>query len=413
MESYFRFSAAELAYLNEVTRAQEAALSPYAARSADAVRAREQSVNFGVIRPPYSYDVDLIIHSPLYNRYTDKTQVFSFYRNDDLTRRALHVQFVSKIARGIGMALRLNRDLIEAIALAHDMGHTPFGHKGETYLSECYQKATLKRTGTARYFNHNVHSARIFRSIVGTNLTLQTFSGVLAHNGEKVSREYSPGTIADFNEFDDIMERCSVDDDYHKLLRPNTLEGCVVRLSDMIAYVGKDRQDLYKAGLITKQKFEEKRLIGTTNSDIISNVIANIVKNSIDSPALNMDEAVFDDLRDLLKENNEIIYQHEELNKPYENIIRPMMALLYDRLVSDVENSNYDSPVFRHYLNDPIQGNLYRDKEKRYITSSPDDIAADFIASMTDDYFIDICRHLHLNDELLSTLRYHEYFDRR
>ena len=128
MADYFTFTPGERSRLEEVNRRQEALLSPCAARSGDAVRARAYTPNFAIIRPPYAYDVDKIIHSPLYNRYSDKTQVFSFYRNDDLSRRALHVQFVSKIGKTIGRALGLNLDLIEAIALGHDMGHTPFGH---------------------------------------------------------------------------------------------------------------------------------------------------------------------------------------------------------------------------------------------------------------------------------------------
>ena len=411
MSDYFTFTEGELQYLRSVNDACDAALSPYAAHSADAVRAVRFTPRHDIIRPPYSYDVDCIIHNPLYNRYTDKTQVFSFYRNDDLTRRALHVQFVSKIARTIGRALRLNLDLIDAIALGHDMGHTPFGHKGETFLSENYQKGTLARTGQARYFNHNVHSVRIFRYILDDDLTLQTLSGILSHNGEKVCREYAPSDLNTFAEFDKILENCYLSDDYHKSLRPNTLEGCVVRISDMIAYAGKDRQDLYKARLITKQKFEETRLIGVKNSDIISNLVVNIIKNSIDCPCINMDEAVFEDLKALIKENYDVIYKDDQLNEPYYHIVRPLMELLYETLVHDVETSNYDSPVFRHYLNDSIQGNYYRDPKRRFITASPDDIVCDFIASMTDDYFIDICRELHLNDSLLDTLKYHEYFE--
>jgi len=409
---YFTFSPGEEAYLRALTREQEDMLSPYAARSEDAVRVRPHTPNFAIIRPPYTYDVDKIIHSPLYNRYSDKTQVFSFYRNDDLTRRALHVQFVSKIAKTIGRALKLNLELIEAIALGHDMGHTPFGHKGETFLSEKYQEGSLKRQGAPRYFNHNVHSVRIFRYLLGSNLTLQTLSGILSHNGEKVCRDYTPAPLTDFGRFDEILECCYLENDYHKILRPNTLEGCVVRISDMIAYAGKDRQDLYKARLIPEQKFQEKRLIGTTNSQIISNVVVNLIKNSIGQPALTMDEAVFRDLKDLIAENNDVIYSHPELNEPYFNIVKPLMGKLYDRLVEDVEDRRYKSPVFRHYLDDRILGRGYRDPEKWGRLIAPvDDIVTDFIASMTDDYFIDICRHLHLDDKLLDTLRYHEYFD--
>lgn len=412
MADYFTFTPGEEAYLNEINRVQETLLSPYAARSEDAVRARPHIPNFAIIRPPYTYDVDKIIHSPLYNRYSDKTQVFSFYRNDDLCRRALHVQFVSKIAKTIGRALKLNLELIEAIALGHDMGHTPFGHKGELFLSEKYQEGCLKRQGQARYFNHNVHSVRIFRTILDSNLTLQTLSGILSHNGEKVWHDYAPTPMTSFEEFDAVLERCYLEETFHKSLRPNTLEGCVVRLSDMIAYAGKDRQDLYKARLIPEQTFQEQRLIGTTNSQVISNVIVNLIKNSIDSPSLNMDEAVFQDLRDLIHENSEVIYSHPELNGPYFEIVQPLMDQLYDRLVADVEEYQYDSPVFRHYLNDHIQGVRYRDPQDwKKVIAPADEIVTDFIASMTDDYFIDICRYLHLNDSLLDTLRYKEYFD--
>ena len=412
MANYFTFTPGEEAYLNEINRSQEELLSPYAARSETAVRARPHVPNFAIIRPPYTYDVDKIIHSPLYNRYSDKTQVFSFYRNDDLSRRALHVQFVSKIAKTIGRALKLNLELIEAISLGHDMGHTPFGHKGELFLSEKYQAGCLKRQGQTRYFNHNVHSVRIFQTILRSNLTLQTLSGTLSHNGEKIWHDYGPSPLTTFEDFNSVLEQCYLDGSYHKTLRPNTLEGCVVRISDMIAYAGKDRQDLYKARLIPEQTFQEKRLIGTTNSQIISNVTANLIKNSIGSPTLNMDEAVFNDLRDLIHENSEVIYSHPELNSPYFEIVKPLLGKLYDCLVEDVEEHNYDSPVFRHYLNDPIQGRCYRDADDwQKVIAPADDIVTDFIASMTDDYFIDICRHLHLDDPLLDTLRYKEYFD--
>lgn len=411
MKDYFTFTEGERAYLEEVNCAHDAMLSRYAAHESDAVRVQAHSPRYAIIRPPYSYDVDCIIHNPLYNRYADKTQVFSFYRNDDLTRRALHVQFVSKIARTIGRALRLNLDLIDAIALAHDMGHTPFGHKGEMFLSENYQRGTAARGRPARYFNHNVHSTRVFRYILDSNLTLQTLSGILSHNGEKICREYTPAPLGTFAEFDEILEQCYLSQNYHKQLRPNTLEGCVVRISDMIAYAGKDRQDLYKARLIPQQVFEENRLIGVKNSDIISNVIVNIIKNSINCPGLNMDEEIFQDLKALIAENNEVIYNNRELNQPYFEIVRPLMALLYDRLVDDLQNEQYQSPIYRHYVNDKIQGRMYHDPERRFLTVPPDEIVTDFIASMTDDYFIDICRELHLNDALLDKLKYHEYFE--
>ena len=409
MRNYFEFTDAEKAYLERINNLFDENLSPYAAKNEDFIRL-EEKWRYDIIRPPYSYDVDCIIHSPLYNRYADKTQVFSFYKNDDLTRRALHVQFVSKIGRTIGRALKLNLDLIEAISLGHDMGHTPFGHKGEQFLSQCYQEACRRRDGQPRYFNHNVHSARIFRFLLNSNLTLQTLSGILSHNGEKVCREYAPSSLSTFQEFDRILENCYLENDCHKKLRPNTLEGCVVRISDMIAYAGRDRLDLYQAKLIPDYKFKEKRLIGTSNRDIISNLVINIIKNSIDSPALNMDREVFDDLRDLIAENYRVIYGNQELNDPYYEIIQPLMKKLYVRLAEDVEDRNQDSPVFRHYLDDPVQSRFYRDPGGT-ISASASDIVTDFIASMTDDYFIDVCKALRIDDVLVNRLSYHEYFD--
>ncbi len=402
MSEYFKFTKGEESYLEEINRRYDENLSPYACKNADAVQPRER--RFACIRPPYSYDVDCILHNPFYNRYADKTQVFSFYRNDDLTRRALHVQFVSKIARTIGRALKLNLDLIEAISLGHDMGHTPFGHRGEKMLSDCYARETGK-TGKPRYFNHNVHSAKIFRNLLKENMSLQTLSGIISHNGEKVYKEYAPNPLTTFAEFDELLEKCYLDDDYHKTLRPNTLEGCVVRVSDMIAYAGRDRLDLYHARLIGEGKFREERLIGTQNSAYISNLIVNIIKNSIDSPSLNMDEAVYKDMQDFIQENNVVIYSNAELNRPYNEQVRPLMYGLYERFIDDLKAGREDSPVVYHYLKDPAVQGAYES------STPPAEIVTDFIASMTDDYFIDVCRLLHIDDDAISRIRYHEYFE--
>ena len=129
-------------------------------------------------RPAYVRDIEKIMNVPYYNRYSYKTQVFSLVRNDDISRRALHVQYVSRIARNIGRLLGLNIDLIEAIALGHDIGHTPFGHAGERALSKLYHEHT------GRYFNHNVHSVRVLDNICCQNLSLQTLDGIICHNGE-------------------------------------------------------------------------------------------------------------------------------------------------------------------------------------------------------------------------------------
>jgi len=150
------------------------------------IRRNTEIDNASVIRTAFIRDIDKIMHCPYYNRYADKTQVFSFYKNDDITRRGLHVQLVSRIARTIGKALGLNLDLIEAIALGHDIGHTPFGHAGESFLDD------LLFSDTKRHFSHNIHSVRVLDKIFPYNISLQTLNGIAAHDGEMELCEYTP-----------------------------------------------------------------------------------------------------------------------------------------------------------------------------------------------------------------------------
>ena len=243
-----------------------------------------------VLRTAFIRDIDKIMHCPYYNRYADKTQVFSFYKNDDITRRSLHVQLVSRIARTIGKALNLNLDLIEAISLGHDIGHTPFGHAGESYLDEIY----FEHTG--RHFSHNIHSVRVLDKIYPYNISLQTLNGIAAHDGEMELCEYHPQPLDSFEEFDKQIEGCYLDKKNIKKLVPATLEGCVMRISDIIAYLGKDRQDAERAGIISNNNFEAGT-IGTYNAEIINNLIVNIVENSYGRPYIRMDEEHFEALK--------------------------------------------------------------------------------------------------------------------
>ena len=250
-----------------------------------------------LLRPAYVRDVEKIMHVPYYNRYGDKTQVFSFYKNDDITRRALHVQLVSRIARNIGTLLGLNEDLIEAIALGHDIGHTPFGHAGERYLSECLQEHT------GRFFNHNVHSVRVLDGIMRRNISLQTLDGILCHNGEFAMQEYRPVPMGDFSDFDRKYEACYVDEKNIDGLVPYTLEACVVRVCDMIAYLGKDRQDAVRANLIPDEDIFEERAFGKSNPEIINNMIVNIVENSYGKDYIQLDDEYYQAIKATKKEN--------------------------------------------------------------------------------------------------------------
>ena len=172
---------------------------------ANVIRRNSSKDKANIIRTAFIRDIDKIIHCPYYNRYADKTQVFSFYKNDDITRRGLHVQLVSRIARTIGKALGLNLDLIEAIALGHDIGHTPFGHAGEEFLDE------LLFAHTGRHFSHNIHSVRVLDKIFPYNISLQTLNGIAAHDGEMELSEYYPAQLGGFEEFDKQIEACYID----------------------------------------------------------------------------------------------------------------------------------------------------------------------------------------------------------
>lgn len=356
-------------------------VNPYRTPDSAAVRRDPSHDSPNLWRPAFVRDIEKILHLPYYNRYTDKTQVFSFYNNDDLTRRGLHVQLVSRIARNIGAVLGLNLDLIEAIALGHDIGHTPFGHAGERYLSEL----TVAETGRA--FNHNVQSVRVLDSIFARNLTLQTLDGILCHNGEFEMQQYRPRRNKDFESFDAEVEACYTDSEAIGRLVPCTLEGCVVRICDMIAYIGKDRQDARTAHLIPDNyKFANER-IGSENAAIINNLTVDIIENSYGHDYIRLSPWAYDDLRTAKRENYDVIYKNEGINREYECMIRPMFHEMYYKLLDDLRRRNTNSIIYSYYLKSVSDSTRYY-RPTSYADTEPNQIVADFIASMTDDYFL-------------------------
>lgn len=376
--------------------------NPYAA-SDDAIIRKESDHDIANLwRPAYVRDAEKIMHIPFYNRYMDKTQVFSLYKNDDVTRRALHVQYVSRIARNIGRVLNLNLDLIEAAALGHDIGHTPFGHAGERQLSALYNE----RTG--RYFNHNIHSARVLDTIWPLNLSLQTLDAIICHNGEMESQNYKPVPYTDFKMFQDKMESCYTNKDGIESLIPCTLEGCVVRVSDIIAYLGKDRQDAIRLGFLPKDNPFDAELIGNTNAEIINNMIVNIIENSYGQDHLAMSPEVFDAFSKAKKDNSEQIYKNPEVDKIFKESINPMFELMYDKLREDVVKENRNSPIFRHHINYVVESTKSYRRLNNYLDTKPDDMVVDYIAGMTDDYFVDLFEYLFPESKL--KVEYHGYF---
>lgn len=377
--------------------------NPYAMTDNLILRRNPDKDKATFVRPAFVRDVEKILHLPVYNRYGDKTQVFSFYKNDDITRRGLHVQIVSRIARDLGAVLGLNVDLIEAIALGHDIGHTPFGHAGERFLSE------LLYNNTGRYFNHNVQSVRVLDTLYLRNLSLQTLDGILCHNGEFELKEYRPAPPITFEEFDKKVENCYVDKKAIEKLVPVTLEACVVRISDIIAYLGKDRQDARKAQKLDIDGKFSMSEIGTNNSEIINNLTIDILEHSYRKDYLMLSETAFNALKAAKKENYEYIYKSEDLESKYNGIIKPMFKDIYDKMLSDVVSKNTKSVIYRHHIENIDTYYKYYKKSVPYSETEPNQIVCDFIASMTDDYFIDLHDRLFPNSDY--KIVYTSYFD--
>jgi len=364
------------------------------------IRRDGQRDKASLIRTAFIRDIDKIIHCPYYNRYADKTQVFSFYKNDDITRRGLHVQLVSRIARTIGKALGLNLDLIEAIALGHDIGHTPFGHAGEEFLDE------LLFSHIGRHFSHNIHSVRVLDGIFPYNISLQTLSGIASHDGEMELAVYTPQSLDSFQCFDEQIEACYLNKDKVKKLVPSTLEGCVMRISDIIAYLGKDRQDAEKAEILKTDSYENCA-IGTYNAEIINNLIVNIIENSYGKPYIKMDERHFEALKKAKQDNYRLIYKNDSVKSKLESTVKQMMRETYEKLLEDLNRCDKTSPIFTHHIAYVTKAHYKR--ELPYEETEPNQIVVDYIASMTDDYFIDLYAHLFPQSELKIT--YRGYFD--
>ena len=377
-------------------------VNPYAFKDENVVRRDMNHDKANLWRPAFVRDCEKIMHLPFYNRYGDKTQVFSLYKNDDISRRSQHVQLVSRVARNIGSLLGLNQDLIESISLGHDIGHTPFGHAGEWKLDALYF------ANTGKHFNHNVHSVRVLDKMFPLNLSLQTLDGILCHNGEIELDEYRPQGYMDFTQFDEKLKNCYLEQQANKDLIPATLEACVMRVADIIAYLGKDRQDAMKLELFTEEPQYKMSKIGTSNAEIINNMIVNIVENSYGKPYLKMDKEYFEAFSEGKKENYQWIYGNDKVREAYDSHIYPMMEVIYEELLKQAKAHDENSLLYKHHI-EYIKKHTRFYKGVDYEQNEPNDIVVDFIASMTDDYFVDLYKYLFPHGK--HDVKYIGYFD--
>ena len=284
---------------------------------------------------------------------------------------------VSKIARTIGRALSLTEDLIEAIALGHDLGHVPYGHLGESFLNE------ISLENDCGVFMHNVQSVRDLMVLehngCGLNLTIQVLDGILCHNGELVLDKYSP-VSKDKDKFLSDYYNCYKSVDNIISLRPMTLEGCVVRISDVISYLGRDIEDAIMLGVLSPEMLPSSvtDILGDSNSDIINTIVMDIIYNSIGKPYITMSAGINKAICDLKDFNYKYIY-----NKIYSDLekskIREMFRTVFYSNLDYLRNGDKDVPIYCDYL-----AHMSLDYKNN---TSMERIVIDYIAGMTDEYF--------------------------
>ncbi len=316
-------------------------LSKYAAFSKES-KGRKYKEKTGEVRTCFQRDRDRIIHSKAFRRLKHKTQVFIAPEGDHYRTRLTHTLEVSQIARTIARSLRLNEDLTEAIALGHDLGHTPFGHAGETALNEV----------SSINFSHNKQSLRVVeilekrnKDIPGLNLTKEVRDGIGNHTGEE---------------------------------EPLTLEGSIVRTADRIAYINHDIDDALRAGLvdITDLPQDALKILGKTHSQRIDTMVTDMINESRGKNEICRSPQIYDatqKLREYLFEN---VY-FGSLAKVEEGKAKRLIKLLYryyQENISDIPKE------FRNRIED----------------SSKEQIIIDYIAGMSDRYAIKVGKDIYI-----------------
>lgn len=366
-----------LALKDQLDALEAGSLSPFASLSREGARRRPEDGQDEDHRQPFAVDGDRVLHSRAYTRYIDKTQVFYMVENDHITHRVLHVQLVAKIARTIGRYLRLNEDLIEAIALGHDIGHPPFGHDGEKVLDALCREHGLPS------FQHNLQSVRFLERIErqgrGWNLTLQTLDGIMCHDGEIHNRSLAPQPGKTFADFD--RQGAAKAQDHRQELVPMTMEGCVVRFADTIAYIGRDIEDAIELKLISRDDipFRCQELFGRTNGRMVYRLVTDLIAGGLEDGAIAFSEEVSEGLKELKAFNYERIYLNPAIKKGLARITT-CYRVLFASCLDQFARQERQAEIYANFLNE--QGRGYVEGQQ------PAVMVRDFIAGMTDAYFL-------------------------
>ena len=357
----------------------EEKLSPFAKKSSESL-GRKSLMKRDPFRLEFARDETRILHSPPFRRLKHKTQVFLSPNNDHICTRMEHVLHVSSIAAVIGRCLNLNIDLINAIAKGHDLGHPPFGHAGERVLDK-----VLQAKGVSSGFMHEIHGLRVVDKLTnygdGLNLTFEVRDGITTHCGERFERSIVPDRTRNLMELESIDDRC---------FYPATLEGCLVRMVDRIAYLGRDLEDAIKAGLIRKADIpgDIAKNLGTENGKIIGTFVNDTIASSVGKDAIEMSEDVFNYMYQLKEFNYAHIYLHPEVSRKSQKAAH-IIELLFYELEKVYENSERgrnntyihtitkEAPVMEVFFNF-IKNTNYNDQ------TAPWRLITDYIAGMTD-----------------------------
>ena len=331
------------------------------------------------LRGSYFRDTTAIIHSYPFRRLRHKTQVFFSPSNDHICTRIEHVMHVATIASTICRALGLDSDLAWAISLGHDLGHTPFGHVGEKIV-----EAMLAPKGG---FAHEMYSLRVVDYLIhygkGINLTYAVRDGIVTHCGEKFEQRIEP----DFTVKD--LKRVNT-----REFRPATWEGVVVRMSDKVAYLGRDMEDAVQLKVIDADELprEVAEILGRRNSDIIDTLVNDIVSTSNRTGTVGFSDTVYAALLILKEFNYRRIYNNERLAN-YHAYFERILTTLYKYLegIFSTYGLNYEKYKMEYNILAVRFGDYIRKMKVFYeeVDESYDQAVIDYLAGMTDDYAIE------------------------
>lgn len=375
--------------------------SPFVNELADDILKRRSSERSVDVRGDYYRDTTAIIHSSAFRRLKHKTQVFFAPSNDHICTRMEHVLHVASIASAICRGLKLDTELAWAIGMGHDLGHTPFGHVGETIIDELFKE---KKLG---HFEHELNSLRIIDFLAnngkGLNLTFAVRNGIASHNGEYFVQSMNPSFSSD-------------DPSTYKSRKEATCatwEATVVRFSDQIAYLGRDFEDACRLAIIDKEQLPENvaKTLGRTNAEIINTLVEDIIDTSSVENGISFSNQIFAAVKTMKEFNYANIYK-SPLMESYSHYFRRLLNLIVDYLNTLFNEFEFEKNSYRKEKNMlAVAFYLYLEEMKEHylkFDGSLDLVVYDYVAGMSDNFALDCANEIlkpeHLNLQIEQSL---------